>query len=58
MIHYDLLYPGAKKLKNMAEERGININYFEYPAMMHVWPLFFFPESKKAIKQIIGIIKI
>jgi acetyl esterase/lipase len=54
---HDILYPDAKKFKNMAYEKGININYYEYPAMVHIWPLFFFPESKKATEQIIEIIK-
>ena len=26
----DILYPDAKKFKNMAEEKGIKINYYEY----------------------------
>lgn len=54
---HDILYPDAKKFKNMAYVKGIEINYYEYPSMIHVWPLFFFPESKKATKQIIEIIK-
>lgn len=54
---HDILYPDAKKSKNIADEKKIKINYYEYPSMMHVWPLLFFPESKKATKQIIDIIK-
>lgn len=53
----DILYPDAKRFKNMAAEEGIKINYYEYPAMIHVWPLLTFPESKKARKQIIEIIR-
>jgi len=52
----DILYPDAKKFKAIADEKGIEINYFEYPSMIHIWPLFFFPESKKATEQIIEII--
>jgi acetyl esterase/lipase len=54
---HDILYPDAKRFKKMADEKGVLINYYEYPSMIHVWPLFFFPESKKATNQIIEIIK-
>ena len=53
----DILYPDAKKFKIIADEKGIKINYYEYPSMMHIWPLLFFPESKKAREQIIEIIR-
>jgi acetyl esterase/lipase len=53
----DILYPDAKKFKEIAEKKGIKINYYEYPSMIHVWPLLMFPESKKAREQIIEIIK-
>ena len=54
---HDILYPDAKKFKKMADEKGLKIDYYEYSSMIHIWPLFFFPESKKATKQIIDIIK-
>ncbi len=54
---HDILYPDAKKFKKMADENGLTINYYEYPSMIHIWPLHFFPESQKATKQIIEIIK-
>lgn len=54
---HDIFYPDAKKIKRMADELEIKINYHEYPNMVHGWPLFFFPESKKAFKEIIKIIK-
>jgi len=53
----DILYPDAKKLKTITDEKGIKINYYEYPSMIHIWPLFFFPESKKVRKQIVEIIR-
>lgn len=53
----DILYPDARKLKSIADEKGIKINYYEYPSMIHIWPLLIFPESKRARKQIIEIIK-
>lgn len=53
----DILHPDAKKFRDMAEEKGIKINYYEYPSMIHIWPLLMFPESKKAREQIIEIIR-
>lgn len=53
----DILYPDAKKFKEIAEKKGIKINYYEYPSMIHIWPLLMFPESKKAREQIIKIIR-
>lgn len=54
---HDILYPDAKKFKSMSDEKGMKIGYYEYPSMIHIWPLFFLPESREAIKQIIEIIK-
>lgn len=54
---HDITNPDARKFKAMADVKGIHINYFEYPFMLHVWPLFSFPESKKATEQILQIIK-
>jgi len=42
----------------MADEKKIEINFYVYPSMIHIWPLYFFPESKKATEQIIDIIKL
>lgn len=53
----DILHPDAKKFKAIADEKGIEINYYQYPSMIHIWPLLFFPESKKATGEIIDIIK-
>lgn len=54
---HDIFYPDAKKIKNMADKIGVIIDYYEYPCMIHGWPLFCFPESRKATKQIIDIIQ-
>ena len=53
----DILYPDAKRFKMKADEKGIKLDYYEYPSMIHAWPLLFFPESRKATQQIIEIIK-
>ncbi|MGV8981620.1 alpha/beta hydrolase fold domain-containing protein [Clostridium sp.] len=53
----DILVADTRKFKSITEEKGININYYEYKDMIHVWPLFNLPESKKAIEQIIRLVR-
>ena len=53
----DILVADTRKFKAMYDEQGININYFEYKDMVHIWPLLGLPESKQAINQIIELIK-
>ena len=53
---HDIVYPDVKKFKDRLQEKGIQMGYYEYPNMLHVWPLFFFPESKLAREQIRAII--
>lgn len=50
---HDILYPDANKFSKLAVRQGIPINYYEYPAMVHVWPLFPIPEGKRAREQMI-----
>ncbi|HLS60939.1 MAG TPA: alpha/beta hydrolase [Virgibacillus sp.] len=55
---HDILVADARKFKKKAEEQGVPIHYYEYPKMVHVFPLFNYPESKRAMKQIVhNIIK-
>jgi len=49
---YDVLEPDVRKFKKKCEEKGIGINYFEYPKMVHDWFLFGLPESKMVLQQI------
>ncbi|WP_422343154.1 alpha/beta hydrolase fold domain-containing protein [Parasphingorhabdus sp.] len=53
---FDLLWPDARKLKEKAEAADLSLDYFEYPAMQHVWMLFPIPEAKKARQQIAAFI--
>lgn len=53
---FDLLWPDARKLKEKAEAEGLALDYFEFPAMQHVWMLFPIPEAKKARQQIAAFI--
>lgn len=53
----EILVADARKLKAMAEEKGIEINYREYMGMFHAWMLLNLPESKEARKEIIQLIQ-
>jgi acetyl esterase/lipase len=53
---HELLFPDASKFKDKAAAQGVMINYFEYPKMNHVFPIFPIPEADKARGQIINII--
>ncbi|MCU7552641.1 alpha/beta hydrolase [Chitinophagaceae bacterium LB-8] len=53
----EILVADARKLKALAESKGIYLNYFEYEDMVHVWMLLNLPESKKAKQEIIDLIQ-
>jgi acetyl esterase/lipase len=53
----EILVADARKLKARSIEEGIGLNYYEYTGMFHTWMLLNFPESKKAKRQIISIIR-
>ena len=49
----DLLFPDCLKFKNLMLEQGLNLDYYEFPKMIHDWPLIsFLPEAKAAVKII------
>ncbi len=54
---HDLLFADARKFKNLALASGIPINYYEYPAMFHIW-IFVkkLKEAEHAKKQILSLI--
>lgn len=54
---HEFFLPDARKFKEKAARQSVDINYIEYPKMNHVFPVFPIPEAKKALKQIIDIIK-
>lgn len=54
---HEVLCPDARRLRGMLKAKGIPLGYYEYRGMLHVWPLFFLPESKKAVSEIIEIIR-
>lgn len=45
---YDILVADARKFVKIASEQGIDVSYFEVPKMIHVYPIFNFPEAKIA----------
>ncbi|GAB3011058.1 alpha/beta hydrolase [Niabella terrae] len=52
----EMLVADTRKLKLIADAKGIPFRYFEYPGMIHAWMLFDFPESRTARKQIFELI--
>ncbi len=54
---HELFLPDARKFRENAARQSVDINYFEYPKMNHVFPVFPIPEAKKALKQIVDIIQ-
>lgn len=54
---HDILLNDARKLQSLMQQQQINLNYYEYPAMFHVWiAATFLPEAKVAIGQISELI--
>ncbi|ANE53426.1 alpha/beta hydrolase fold domain-containing protein [Flavisolibacter tropicus] len=52
----EILVADARKLKSLADSKGVDLTYFEYADMFHAWMLLRFPEAKKARQQIIDLI--
>ncbi|MFD1887279.1 alpha/beta hydrolase [Paenibacillus wenxiniae] len=55
---HELFLADCRKFKDMAEQQGIDINYYEYPNMIHVFPVIPapLPEVEQAKKEIVDII--
>ena len=52
----DIFVADARKLNVLAREKGVTVNYREYPDMVHVWMLLNFQESKAARQEIVSLI--
>lgn len=52
----DILVADTRKLKALADQKEIDINYQEYENMFHGWMFLNIPESKKVKEEIIGLI--
>ena len=53
----DITNPDAHTLRDKLTELGSPPAFFEYPEMMHVWPLFPVPEAERVRRQIVDFIK-
>ncbi|AWE08498.1 hypothetical protein DCE79_14465 [Lysinibacillus sp. 2017] len=49
----ELLIVDAQMLLSKANEQGVEIIYFEYPKMNHVFPVFPIPEAKHAMRKLL-----
>lgn len=48
----DLLYPDAKKFKNIMEQKNMSIRYHEYEGLFHDWMLFDLKESRDVVSKV------
>lgn len=48
----DILVADTRRLKMLANQKGIPIDYREYKDMVHVWMLLYFRESRQAQEEI------
>jgi len=53
---HDVFVADARKFKAKCLEENVEINYHEYDEMPHVWMILGFPESRRAISQIVELI--
>jgi acetyl esterase/lipase len=53
----EILAADARKLKDIADTKGIELDYYEYPGMFHAWMLLNLPESRKAKKEIVELVR-
>lgn len=53
---HELFLPDAQLFRDMAKEQGVDITYYEYSKMNHIFVLFPIPEAHKATEQIVRII--
>lgn len=44
----DLLYPDCHKFSEICKEKGVNLSFYEYENMVHLFPLFNIPQAKEA----------
>src|SRR5699024_4751601 len=53
MGSHDILAADARKLVEIAKQQGISIDYIEAANMVHIYPIYNFPESRIALEQIV-----
>jgi acetyl esterase/lipase len=52
----DVLLPDARRLRKAATAAGVRVDYWEYPGMIHNWPMRRLPEAHRAIDQLCSTI--
>ncbi|WP_436868906.1 alpha/beta hydrolase fold domain-containing protein [Acinetobacter courvalinii] len=53
----ELLYNDAKRLQKKAIQENLNISFFEYPELFHVWVALPIPEANQAMEQVSFFVK-
>lgn len=53
----ELFLPDCQKLKQLAEEKGVNLQLYVYPEMQHVFLTYPIPEAKEARKLVVEILQ-
>lgn len=53
---YEIFISDARKFRQLAQDSGVSISYYEYPKMNHCFVLYPTPEAKRAQKQVFNII--
>jgi len=53
MGSHDILAADARKFVSIAKEQGVPVHYVEAPKMVHIYPIYNFPESRLALRQIV-----
>jgi epsilon-lactone hydrolase len=53
---HELLLADARRFRETATAQGAALTYFEYPDMVHAWPLLPLPEARRAMRQIVEAI--
>lgn len=53
----DLLYPDCYKFNEICKEKGVNLSFYEYENMVHLFPLFNIPQAKEAKEIMVSIMK-
>lgn len=54
---HDILVADARRFVTTAKQQNINIHYIEADKMVHIYPIYNFPESKVALQQMVDKIE-
>ena len=55
---HDILLPDCRVFRDLAKKSKTNVNYYEYPEMLHCWMLFPTPEAEDIVAKIQKLMKI